>query len=102
MQTVKLLEALLERPRDERHGFTLIEATGLRSGTIYPLLIRLEKLGWLESRWEGSERSGPRRRLYRLTAEGEPAARGLLARARARSGFAGRILAPHPPRGAVV
>lgn len=46
----------------------------LKSGTVYPLLARLEKAGWLESRWEEidpAEAGRPRRRLYRLTGEGE-------------------------------
>ncbi|HWO83598.1 MAG TPA: helix-turn-helix transcriptional regulator, partial [Solirubrobacterales bacterium] len=67
----------------EIHGFDLIEPLKIKSGTLYPLLIRLENLGWLESRWEESNRPGPRRRLYRLTAEGEPAARRFLAEAKA-------------------
>ena len=73
--TVRLLEAFLDRPTDEIHGFDLVAAKKIKSGTLYPLLIRLENLGWLESRWEESDRPGPRRRLYRLTAVGEQAAR---------------------------
>jgi len=83
-QTVRLIEAFLERPTEEIHGFDLIGTTKIKSGTLYPLLIRLENLGWLESHWEESDRPGPRRRLYRLSAEGEPAARRLLAEANAR------------------
>lgn len=46
---------------------------GVRSGTIYPLLARLESAGWLESSWEKIDprvQGRPRRRLYRLTADG--------------------------------
>jgi PadR family transcriptional regulator, regulatory protein PadR len=78
-QTLKVLEAFLERPLEARHGFDLLGPTGLRSGTLYPILIRLQRLGWLASHWEEGERRGPRRRLYLLTAEGEPAARKLVA-----------------------
>jgi len=98
-QTIRLLEALLERPTEEVHGFRLLERTGIKSGTLYPLLIRLEKLGWVTSRWEESDRPGPRRRFYRLSAEGEPAARKFLASrqtTRAHGPLAG---VPTPSRG---
>lgn len=87
--TVKVLEAFLERPTEERHGFRLLEETGIKSGTGYPILLRFEKLGWLSSHWEETDEPGPRRRLYRLTAEGEPAARRLLARHRAKASLPG-------------
>lgn len=89
-QTIRLIEAFLERPTEETHGFDLIDLLKIKSGTLYPLLIRLENLGWLESHWEESARTGPRRRLYRLTAEGEPAARKFIAEvnaARSRPGL---------------
>ena len=78
--TVKILTAFLERPTEERHGFKLFEEIGVKSGSGYPVLLRFEKLGWLSSRWEESEKPGPRRRLYRLTPQGEPAARRLVAK----------------------
>jgi DNA-binding PadR family transcriptional regulator len=55
-------------------GMKLSEELDLRSGTVYPLLARLERAGWLESVWENidpSEEGRPRRRLYRLTGQGE-------------------------------
>ncbi len=70
-QTRTLLAALLERAQAWRHGYDLSKETGLRSGTLYPLLIRLTEQGFLESRWEGSERMGlPPRHAYRLTGAG--------------------------------
>lgn len=84
LQTLKVLAVLLERPTEEVYGMELLEKTGLRSGTLYPVLARLERLGWLGSEWEeiDPEKVGrPRRRFYRLTAEGEPAARRELSRA---------------------
>ena len=52
-------------------GLRLAKATGRPTGTVYPILGRLEELGWVEGRWEDApDRSGPRRRLYRLTAGG--------------------------------
>jgi len=57
-----------------RYGFDVMEACGLPSGTVYPALRRLEKSGFLKSRWEGQEHARangrPRRRTYELTTEG--------------------------------
>jgi PadR family transcriptional regulator, regulatory protein PadR len=66
-----LLHELLTAPRAWRHGYDLSQATALKSGTLYPLLIRLSDLGLLESRWEEPEREGrPPRHAYRLTPDG--------------------------------
>jgi DNA-binding PadR family transcriptional regulator len=70
-QTRALLSVLLAGEATWRHGYDLSRETGLKSGTIYPLLIRLEQQGWLEARWEDEAAPGkPRRHLYRLTALG--------------------------------
>jgi DNA-binding PadR family transcriptional regulator len=70
-QTRALLAALLERPQTWRHGYDLSKVTGLRSGTLYPLLMRLSEQGILEQRWQETERPGlPPRHVYRLTASG--------------------------------
>ena len=57
-----------------RHGFEIIEASGLPSGTVYPILRRLEDAGLLRSRWEGVERARaeqrPPRRIYTITGGG--------------------------------
>ena len=85
-----LLGELLATPRAWRYGYDLSQTTGLKSGTLYPLLIRLSDLGLLESRWEEPEHEGrPPRHAYRLTSDGvalaktlrveEPAPRGRLA-----------------------
>ena len=75
-QTRALLAALLERPQTWRHGYDLSKETGLRSGTLYPLLMRLSEHGLLESRWQEAERPGlPPRHAYRLTASGLALAR---------------------------
>jgi PadR family transcriptional regulator, regulatory protein PadR len=84
-QTLRVLSALSERPAEELYGRELIERTGLKSGTLYPVLARLEQAGWLESHWEETDpqvAGRPRRRFYRLTAQGEPAARRELSLAR--------------------
>ena len=70
-QTFAVLESLLERPAQWRHGYALSQQTGLPSGTLYPILMRLEKLAWLETRWEEPGKLGrPPRHLYRLTGQG--------------------------------
>ncbi|NKB87744.1 MAG: PadR family transcriptional regulator [Acidobacteria bacterium] len=65
-----------------RHGFEIIEAVGVRSGTVYPVLRRLEEERLVRSRWEpvheARNAGRPPRRYYELTAAAEP----LLERAR--------------------
>jgi PadR family transcriptional regulator, regulatory protein PadR len=77
-QTEAVLAAFLEDPQTPRFGLEISRASGLASGTIYPILARLEAAQWLKSAWEDVDPSNagrPRRRLYRLTAEGETAGR---------------------------
>jgi PadR family transcriptional regulator, regulatory protein PadR len=70
-QARALLAAFLERSQLWRHGYDLSKETGLKSGTLYPLLMRLSEQGLLESRWQDAERLGlPPRHVYRLTARG--------------------------------
>jgi DNA-binding PadR family transcriptional regulator len=52
-----------------RYGYDLSRETGIASGTLYPILIRLSGRGLLEARWDELE-NGRRRRSYRLTGEG--------------------------------
>jgi DNA-binding PadR family transcriptional regulator len=70
---LKVLAALLAAPADERYGLQLMQDTGLPSGTLYPILVRLERAGWVESQWEQIDPAAegrPNRRYYRLTADG--------------------------------
>jgi PadR family transcriptional regulator, regulatory protein PadR len=62
-------------------GLLVIKRTGRAPGTVYPILERLERQGWVRSSWEDDDvdRSGPRRRLYEFTADGVLAARELVA-----------------------
>ena len=53
-----------------RHGYELCRAAGIKSGTLYPLLIRLEAQGHLEAEWLPAEPGRPPRHAYRLTAAG--------------------------------
>ena len=71
--TQLVLEVLLADPQRELYGLEIGEAAGLRSGTVHPILARLEGYGWLASRWEGIDASAegrPPRRYYTLTAAG--------------------------------
>jgi PadR family transcriptional regulator PadR len=85
-QTLALLEALLVKPMSWTHGYALSQQTGLASGTLYPILMRLEKLRWLETSWEQPRNSAgrPPRHLYRLTSEARAWAREELADAQER------------------
>ena len=75
-QTVSVLAALETAPADWRHGYELAKETSLRSGTLYPILIRLADRGLVEARWEEEQPAGrPRRHLYRLSPDGLAAAR---------------------------
>jgi DNA-binding PadR family transcriptional regulator len=67
-QTRVVLAELATEPSRDRYGYELAQATGLASGTLYPILMRLEVRGFLEARWELSERRP--RHVYRLTAAG--------------------------------
>ena len=68
--TIKVLGSLMSSAPIELSGAEIGRATKLASGTLYPILFRLEKAGWLESRWEAESATAlgrPRRRLYRVT-----------------------------------
>lgn len=73
-----VLTALAASGPGWRHGYDLVRATGVRSGTLYPMLIRLEAQGWLEAEWQAPTEPGrPPRHAYRLTAEGARVAAAL-------------------------
>jgi PadR family transcriptional regulator, regulatory protein PadR len=75
-QTLELLAALMEQPRTWRHGYELSSVTELKSGTLYPILMRLTDRGLLDSKWQPPEHPGrPPRHLYRLAAHGVAYAR---------------------------
>jgi DNA-binding PadR family transcriptional regulator len=70
--TVMVLHALA---RGHRYGFDLLEQTGLTSGTVYPALERLERLGFVRSRWEDADRAHrekrPPRKYFEVTRDGK-------------------------------
>src|SRR3954470_15942762 len=70
-QTAEVLGALAADPSVWRYGYELGLEVGLRSGSLYPILVRLSDRGLLESRWEADAPARrPPRHLYRLTATG--------------------------------
>jgi len=77
-QTHRLLQAMLTAPLNWRYGYELLQQTGLKSGTLYPILMRLSDQGLLEAKWREPEFNGrPPRHAYRLTPEGRAFARAL-------------------------
>ena len=67
-------------------GLLIVKEIGRPAGSVYPILERLERLGWVESAWDDdSERKGPRRRLYSLTCDGAQASTAAIAKVRARA-----------------
>jgi len=68
--TLDVLGALLKSPSSWRYGYDLSRRTALKSGTLYPILMRLAERGWLEAKWEFDDASGRPRHVYRLTGDG--------------------------------
>ena len=82
--TQLVLRALLDDPAVERYGVEISTQAGLPSGTVHPILARLEGVGWLTSHWEDVDPRAagrPARRYYRLTPDGAQHAQVALARA---------------------
>ena len=78
-QTLSVLAVLCGEPSGWQHGYAIAKDTGLKSGTLYPILIRLADRGLVEACWEDEQPAGrPRRHLYRLTADGRASARTAL------------------------
>ncbi len=78
IQTLAVLSAMVRDPTADWYGLQLSKQARLKPGTIYPILDRLLNVGWLERRWEDIDpatEGRPKRRLYRLTGVGAPAAR---------------------------
>jgi PadR family transcriptional regulator PadR len=73
LQTLQLLQVFMEDPSEPRYGLELAKRTGLKSGTVYPALGRLEHEGWLTSEVEDVDPAcagRPARRIYTLTNAG--------------------------------
>lgn len=92
-----LLAQLLAAGDGWSHGYQLAALTGIKSGTLYPLLIRLEAQGYLEAEWQQPVGGGrPPRHAYRLTAAGRGLAQAEAA-SREPSGPAIRLAARGAP-----
>ncbi len=80
--TLLVLHELLTCQDIEVHGYAVVQATRLSPGSVYPILNRLEKHGWITSRWEDPEQrrgGAPLRRCYRFVEEHRAEAAQLLA-----------------------
>jgi PadR family transcriptional regulator PadR len=98
--TLPLLKVFSELMHDlgaQHYGFEICKASGLASGTVYPILARMEEEGMLTSAWETIDpiAEGRRpRRYYRLTGEGQAQARQVLLEAADLVSVAGRSRSP--------
>jgi DNA-binding PadR family transcriptional regulator len=80
----RVLRVLVADPSAPHYGYDLMKAARLPSGTLYPMLARLQQEGLVDSQWEDQRPDAggrPPRKYYRLTAEGARVARLELARA---------------------
>ena len=84
-QTVAVLRALLATPATPRWGRDIAKETALKSGTLHPILARLEQAGWVTSHWEDPEahedQGRPRRRYYQFAPGGAQTAQLAMAEA---------------------
>ena len=69
-QATNVLRALAADPATWRYGYDLGTEVGLKSGSLYPILVRLADRGLLEATWEPGPEGRPPRHLYRLSAAG--------------------------------
>ena len=87
-QTVQVLRAL-QAAAEPTFGLRIVEETGLKTGTVYPVLARLEEFGWVDVLPDPGGHDGPPRKLYRLNSLGRERVTEMEAR-----------LAAAPPRSA--
>lgn len=86
LQTLAVLRVMLEAPTDSHYGLEIAKALHLPTGTVYPILYRLEQADWIASEFEeasAADLERPRRRLYTLTGQGVQAARAEVDKGRA-------------------
>jgi PadR family transcriptional regulator PadR len=87
-QSIRVLRALAADPARWRYGYDLVSEVQLKSGSLYPILVRLADRGLLETSWEPGVDSRPPRHLYRLTSAGREFVAALPARV--------DVTVPHP------
>jgi DNA-binding PadR family transcriptional regulator len=95
----KVLSAFLADIAEDRYGLDLMKITSLPSGTLYPILQRLQDAGWVTAEWEDIDpvaQGRPARRYYRLTPQGAENARVALAELHAQTAPATRPGKAHP------
>jgi PadR family transcriptional regulator, regulatory protein PadR len=78
-QTINVLQSLAADSARWRYGYDLATEVHLKSGSLYPILIRLADRGLLETSWEPGQGSRPPRHMYRLTMAGREFAAALTA-----------------------
>lgn len=83
-QTLQVLAEFTERPVAWRYGYELSQVTGLKSGSLYPILMRLAEYSLLETKWVTTEEGVPPRHTYRLTQKGLEMVRAALVERRSR------------------
>lgn len=69
----RVLQVFLDDPAAPRYGLELMKTTGMPSGSLYPVLARLERSGWVRSTLEQVDPAAagrPARRYYELTPDG--------------------------------
>lgn len=98
--TALVLQALLD---GHHHGFDIMEATGLPSGTVYPILRRLDSEGCVRSKWEkqavAQKEQRPPRRYYELTMGGRQLAGEARNKTAAMADAGRRLLGPMESEG---
>jgi len=88
-QMLVLMAVLADGTQQWRHGYDLMKETGILSGTLYPLLMRMTEQGLVEAEWRDAAQLGrPARHVYRLTAAGIALARAVADREAAPAGKA--------------
>jgi PadR family transcriptional regulator len=84
LATLQVLSVLVDEPLARHYGLELSKQAGLKPGTIYPILGRLEQARWVTSAWEDIDPTvvgRPQRRYYQLNPDGAQAARRALQKA---------------------
>lgn len=69
-QTLQVIAVFLDAPKDWKYGYDISRSTGLKSGTLYPILMRMAERQLLETCWEPNENGKPPRHMYRFTPKG--------------------------------
>ncbi|MFE6483095.1 PadR family transcriptional regulator [Streptomyces sp. NPDC057757] len=97
LPTCLVLQIFLKQPEEEIYGLQITRELELQSGTVHPILTRLEQAGWVESRWEDVDpryEGRPRRRYYRLSSDGAVQAPRAITRMVSKRGPLSYVLRP--------